>query len=44
MTGGAYTPAAAAFVDEHPGQVVYTPVDIRTETRRRLGWPAGSGR
>jgi PAS domain S-box-containing protein len=37
MTGGAYTPAAAAFVDEHAANVVYKPFDIRAETRRRLG-------
>jgi CheY-like chemotaxis protein len=37
MTGGAFTPRAAAFIAEHPGTCVEKPFDIVAETRRRLG-------
>jgi CheY-like chemotaxis protein/anti-sigma regulatory factor (Ser/Thr protein kinase) len=37
MTGGAFTPRAAAFIADHPGACVEKPFDIVAETRRRLG-------
>jgi CheY-like chemotaxis protein len=39
MTGGAFTPGAAAFIADHPGACVEKPFDIVAETRRRLGAP-----
>jgi PAS domain S-box-containing protein len=36
MTGGAFTPRAAAFIADHPGACVEKPFDIVAETRRRL--------
>jgi PAS domain S-box-containing protein len=36
MTGGAFTPQAAAFVQRMADAVVYKPFDILVETRRRL--------
>ncbi len=37
MTGGAFTPRAAAFIADHPGACIEKPFDIVAETRRRLG-------
>jgi PAS domain S-box-containing protein len=42
MTGGAFTPRAACFVERDPRVVVYKPFDILGETRRRLGLAAPS--
>ena len=36
MTGGAFTPEAADFVEQYPEAVVYKPFDIVAEARRRL--------
>ena len=36
MTGGAFTPEAADFVERYPEAVVYKPFDIVAEARRRL--------
>jgi PAS domain S-box-containing protein len=36
MTGGAFTPEAAEFVERHADAVVYKPFDIVAEARRRL--------
>jgi PAS domain S-box-containing protein len=36
MTGGAFTAAAAAFVESHPDAVVYKPFDVLAEARQRL--------
>jgi hypothetical protein len=37
MTGGAFTPRAARFVEEREDVVVHKPFDVVAETRRRLG-------
>jgi CheY-like chemotaxis protein len=37
MTGGAFTPRAAAFIADHPDNCVEKPFDVVAETRRRLG-------
>jgi two-component system NtrC family sensor kinase len=37
MTGGAYTPQAAAFLSGRADAVVYKPFDVLAEARRRLG-------
>ena len=37
MTGGAFVPRAAQFVERVPESVVFKPFDILAETRRRLG-------
>jgi len=36
MTGGAFTPRARAFMDDHPDQVVDKPFDVVAEADRRL--------
>jgi signal transduction histidine kinase len=36
MTGGAFTPAAAAFREAHPGRVLDKPFDIAAETAKRM--------
>jgi two-component system NtrC family sensor kinase len=36
MTGGAFTPRAAQFVQDLPGSVVYKPFDIVAEAKRRI--------
>ncbi|MFO0548315.1 MAG: ATP-binding protein [Polyangiaceae bacterium] len=36
MTGGAFTPEAIAFVEQHRQNVVIKPFDVEEETRRRL--------
>jgi signal transduction histidine kinase len=36
MTGGAFTPAASAFLDQRPGACVHKPFDIVTDARNRL--------
>jgi two-component system, cell cycle sensor histidine kinase and response regulator CckA len=36
MTGGAFTPRAAEFVERHAGSVIYKPFDIVAEVKRRL--------
>ncbi len=37
MTGGAFTPRAAAFLNARRGRFVEKPFDVVAETRRRLG-------
>jgi PAS domain S-box-containing protein len=36
MTGGAFTPRARAFIEDHPDQVVEKPFDVVAEADRRL--------
>ena len=36
MTGGAFTPRARAFLDQHPDQVVEKPFNVVSETANRL--------
>jgi CheY-like chemotaxis protein/anti-sigma regulatory factor (Ser/Thr protein kinase) len=36
MTGGTFTPAAAAFRESHPGRVLDKPFDIAAETAKRI--------
>ena len=36
MTGGAFTPRARAFLDQHPEQIVEKPFNVVSETARRL--------